>query len=157
MLHPEYSTFKMAIYGKSIGVLACLIQPTANFLLPEPVAFWFPGLPKKRPVNTACCSHGSKRTKGDQRCLLPDIKSLVILQKSSMTRSKIKRELILERHLIDGDGIEQRRICSVNRKFMEMFNKIVNEFHEFHQLLTHVYWWMCYFQRNNCYNSVIRE
>lgn len=91
---------------KSIGVLACLIPPTADFQGPEPVTFRTAGCQVRysmlQPLNQA--------TEVDQRYLLPDPKSCVILLKSSMTRRKIKSLLTLERHLIDGDTFEQRGV-----------------------------------------------
>lgn len=75
--------------------------------LSEPVAFRHPGFPNKIQVNSVL-PPWKQANEVDQNYLLPDLKSLVLLQKGSMTRSEIKRELILESHWMDGEDFEQR-------------------------------------------------
>lgn len=77
---------------ESVGV-----WPTVDLLAAEPVAFGHPGCQIGIQVNRACCNHGSKGM--TQSYLLPDLKS-------SMMRGKIKNEVIMERHLTDGDSFK---------------------------------------------------
>lgn len=76
------------------GVFACLILPTADFQVPEPVSFRHHGLPNEIQVETVCCTV-SKQT----MWIRPDLTSLVILRKSCMTKGEIKGKAILVKEM----------------------------------------------------------